>query len=50
MRNVDAEAVVHTLADRLAKVKADTLGDLLGDAMGKTRLYPLAITLEELEG
>lgn len=49
MRNVDAEALVHTLADRLAKVKADTLGDLLGDEMGKTLLYPLAITLADVE-
>ena len=48
--NVDAEALDNTLTDRLAKVKAETLGYLIGDAMGKKLLYPLAITRVQVEG
>ena len=48
--NVDAEALDNTLADRLAKVKAETLGYLIGDAMGKKLVYPLANTRAQVEG
>ena len=46
---MNAEALLHTLPDTLAKVKAGKLGDTLGDAKAETLVETLADTLIEVK-
>ena len=48
--DVEAEALVDTLADTLAEVEAEALGDTLGDFEAEAPVDILADTLAELEG
>ena len=48
MKELYAEALANTLADKLSKIKAETLAKCLGHVHSKALLYTMAHTLAEL--
>ena len=48
-RDVEVEALVKTLAVRLAEVKAKTVSDTLGNVEAEALVNKFAATLEEME-
>lgn len=48
MAEVEAKALVHTLADRLTEVEKETLGNTLAELKAKALVIKLTIRLAEV--
>ena len=49
MGNLQAKAVLHTLANTLAELEGETLGDRLGDLEVEARVNTVADTVSDIE-